>query len=155
MKTLVKWNGNGQNPMFPEIPSIFDDFITRDLFHLPFRTDIAKISVPAVNIKENETAYELEMAAPGMEKTDFKIELVKDTLVVSAHKENKVEEKTDDGKYSRKEFSYHSFSRSFNLPPDLVQDDTISATYKDGILQITVPKKDSSKESLKKLIAIN
>jgi HSP20 family protein len=139
--------------MFPEFPSLFDDFLTRDLFQLPFRMG-NNGSVPAVNLKETDKSFELEMAAPGMEKKDFKVELEHDTLIVSAQKENKVEEKTEDGKYSRREFSYQSFTRSFNLPKDMVKEDDISASYKDGILHITVPKKEASKTWLKKLISI-
>jgi HSP20 family protein len=155
MKTLAKWNGNGNNTlMFPEFPSLFDDFFTRDLFNFPFRSGSNGNSVPAVNVKETDTAFELEMAAPGMEKKDFKVELERDTLIISAQKENKTEEESDDGKYSRREFIYQSFQRSFNLPQDLVKEDEISAHYKDGILHISVPKKEASKPLLKKLISI-
>lgn len=155
MKSLVKWNNSGNNLMFPEFPSLFDDFLTRDLFQLPLRMGSTNLgSVPAVNVKETDTAFELEMAAPGMEKKDFKIELEQDTLVISAEKENKMEEKSEDGKYSRREFSYHSFSRSFNLPKELVKEDDINASYKDGILRVTVPKKEASRSWLKKLISI-
>jgi HSP20 family protein len=150
----MKWNGNGNNHMFPEFPSLFDDFLTRDLFQLPFRTASHEHSVPAVNVKETDTAFELEMAAPGMEKKDFKVELEQDTLVISAQKENKAEEKSEDGKYSRKEFSYQSFRRAFNLPEDMVKSDEISANYKDGILHITVPKKEPVKPKLLKQISI-
>lgn len=151
----MKWNGNGNgnNHVFPEFPSLFDDFLTRDLFQLPFRAASNGNSVPAVNVKETDTAFELEMAAPGMEKKDFKVELEQDTLVISAQKENKTEEKSEDGKYSRKEFSYQSFRRSFNLPEDMVKTDEISANYKEGILHITVPKKEPVKpKSLKQIL---
>lgn len=154
MKSIVKWNGNGNNQMFPEFPSLFDDFLTRDLFSFPMRSGFNGNSVPAVNVKETDTAFELEMAAPGMDKEDFKVELEQDTLVISAQKENKTEDKSEDGRYSRKEFSYQSFTRSFNLPKEMVKEDDISAAYKDGILHITVPKKEASKSSLKKLISI-
>ena len=157
MKSLVKWNNNNNNnsALFPELPSLFDDFFTRDLFSFPLRTAFNGGSVPAVNIKETDTAFDLEMAAPGMEKKDFKIELEQDTLVISAQKENTNEEKSEDGKYSRKEFSYQSFTRSFNLPEDLVKAEEISANYKDGILRITVPKKDPVKPKLLKQITIS
>ncbi len=154
MKSVMKWNGNGNNHLFPEFPSLFDDFLTRDLFQLPFRAVSNVNSVPAVNVKETDTAFELEMAAPGMEKKDFKVELEQDTLVISVQKENKTEKNSEDGKYSRKEFSYQSFSRSFNLPEDLVKADEISANYKDGILHIMVPKKEPAKPKLLKQISI-
>jgi HSP20 family protein len=150
----MKWNGNGNSHMFPEFPSLFDDFLTRDLFQLPFRAASNANSVPAVNVKETDTAFELEMAAPGMEKKDFKVELLQDTLVISAQKESKTEHKDEDGKYSRKEFSYQSFTRSFNLPEDMVKADEISANYKEGILHIMVPKKEPAKPKLLKQISI-
>jgi HSP20 family protein len=154
MKSLMKWNGNGNDHVFPEFPSLFDDFLTRDLFQLPFRVASNANSVPSVNVKETNTAFELEMAAPGMEKKDFKVELEQDTLVISAQKENKTEGKSEDGKYSRKEFSYQSFRRSFNFPEDMVKADEISANYKEGILHIMVPKKEPAKPKLLKQISI-
>jgi HSP20 family protein len=150
----MKWNGNGNNHLFPEFPSVFDDFLTRDLFNFPMHSISKGSSVPAVNVKETDTAFELEMAAPGMEKKDFKVELEQDTLVISAQKENKSEEKSEDGKYSRKEFIYQSFRRSFNLPEDIVKADEISANYKEGILHIMVPKKEPAKPKLLKQISI-
>ena len=157
MKSLVKWNGNGNNNnlMFPEFPSLFDDFLTRELFQLPFLAASNGNSVPAVNIKETGSAFELEIAAPGMEKEDFKIELAQDTLSISAEKESKVEDKSEDGRYSRKEFSYRSFRRSFNLSEDMIEANEISANYKNGILHIMVPKKEPAKPKLIKQIAIN
>ena len=150
----MKWNGNGNSQMFPEFPSLFDDFLTRDIFSFPTRSAFNGSSVPAVNVKETDTAFELQMAAPGMEKKDFKVELEQDTLIISAQKENKSEEKSEDGRYSRKEFSYQSFRRSFNLPEDLVKAEDISANYKEGILYIMVPKKEPAKPKLLKQISI-
>ena len=155
MKSIVKWNGNVANRMIPELPSLFDDFLTRDLFQWPLRVASNNNSVPAVNVKETDSAFELEMAAPGMEKSDFKIELNQNTLVISSQKEHKVEERSEDGKYSRKEFSYHSFSRSFNLPEDLVNADEINANYKDGILHILIPKKEPAQLKGTKQITIS
>lgn len=154
MKSLIKLNGNGNNHLFPEFPSLFDDFLTRDLFRLPLHTATIGSSLPAVNVKETDTAIELEMAAPGMEKKDFKVELEQGTLVISAQKESKTEHKDEDGKYTRKEFSYQSFTRSFNLPEDMVMADEISASYKDGILHIMVPKKEPAKPKILKQISI-
>jgi HSP20 family protein len=154
MRSLEKWNGNGNNLMFPEFPSLFDDLLIKDLFNFPLRTAFNGRSVPDVNLKETDSAFELEMAVPGMNKKDFKVELAQNTLTISAQKESKTEEKSDDGNYSRREFSYQSFSRSFNLPEDLVNGDEIGANYKDGILHITVPKKESVKQRSVKQIAI-
>lgn len=152
MKSLIKLNSNGNNLLFPEFPSLFDDFLTRDIFNLPSRGLFDGKSVPAVNIKETDTAFELEMAVPGMDKKDFKIELAQDTLIISAQHET--EEKSEDGKYSRKEFSYQSFKRAFHLPESSVNDDEISANYKDGILHISVPKKEPAKPKISRQISI-
>ncbi len=96
---------------------------------------------PAVNIAENEKNYSLEVIAPGFHKEDFKLKVDDDVLVISA--ESKTEHKEDgNGKekdYTRREYSYNSFTRSFQLP-DNVKDDSISADYKDGILNIELPK---------------
>ena len=148
MKSLIKLNSNGNNLMFPEFPSLFDDFLTRDFFNLPSRGAFTGTSVPAVNVKETDSAFELELAAPGMEKKDFKIELEHDTLVISAQRETKAEEKSEDGKYARKEFSYQSFRRAFHLPENSVNDNEITANYKDGILHILVPKKEPVKTKI-------
>ena len=155
MTSLIKFNSNGNKVMFPEFPSLFDDFLTRDIFNLPTRGVFKGESVPAVNVKETDTAFELEMAVPGMDKKDFKIELDGDTLIISAQHENKTEEKSEDGKYSRKEFSYQSFKRAFHLPESSVNEDEISANYKDGILHISVPKKEPVKPRMSKQILID
>lgn len=135
MGTLVKSNGN----FFPSVPSLFDDFFTRDFFHTPFikRTEE---TLPLVNIRENESSYELEVAAPGMDKDDFSVELNNNTLVINANRTNHVEDKGEN--YTRKEFNYQQFQRSFRLPYTIVDEDKITAKYNDGILNITVPKKD-------------
>lgn len=155
MKSLIKLNSNGNNLMFPEFPSLFEDLLTREMFNFPNREVFNGNSTPAVNVKETDSAYELEMAAPGMEKKDFKIELEQDTLVISAQHENNTEEKSEDGRYSRKEFSYQSFRRAFHLPENSVNDTEISANYKDGILHILVPKKEPSKPKIMRQISIN
>ena len=154
MNSLIKVNGNTKNSLFPEFPSMFDDFMTRDIFNLPTRAKFRGMSMPAVNVKETDSAFELEMAAPGMNKKDFKIEVENNTLVISAQQENKVEEKSEDGNYSRKEFSYQEFKREFLLPENSVNEDKISASYKDGILHIQVPKKEPAKPKLLKQIEV-
>lgn len=154
MNSLIKLNGNGKSLLFPEFPSLFDDFITKDFLNLPTRAIFKDMSVPAVNVKETDSAFELEMAAPGMDKSDFKIALEQNTLVISAQRENKTEENSEDGKYSRKEFSYQSFTRQFQLPEDFVNDEEIKASYKNGILNILVPKKEPAKPKLIKEIAV-
>ena len=151
MNSLIKLNGNGKNLLFPEFPSLFDDFITRDFFNLPTRRSVNAQSLPAVNIKETDSAFELEVAAPGMDKKDFKVALEQNMLVISAQQENKTEEKSEDGKYSRQEFSYQSFTREFQLPENSVNEDEIKASYKDGILHVVAPKKEPKPRLLKQI----
>lgn len=151
MGTLMKNNRS----LFPAIPSFFDDMLTRDWFNLPGMNGGSDgSSVPAVNVKETNDAYELEVAAPGMTKQDFKVELDNNMLVISARKENKHEEQDDQGNYTRREFNYQSFTRTFSLPERLVQGDQISARYNDGILHITVPKTEEAKVKPAKQIEI-
>lgn len=137
---------NGRNLVFPQFQSLFDDFLVRDLSK---SKDFG--TLPAVNVKETDSAYELELAAPGMEKKDFKIELENDTLSISAQIENKSEEKESEGKYSRREFSYRSFRRVFNLPENMVNSEQVSANYKDGILHVIVPKKEQTTKTVKSI----
>ena len=140
METLVKSNGN----LFPSTPSMFDDFFTRDFFNLSNRNQAN--TLPAVNIQETKDKFILELAAPGMAKEDFKIELNNNNnnLMITAERENKVEDKDEEGNYTRQEFSYQHFSRSFRLPETKVQGDKISAKYDNGILNISIPKQVNS-----------
>ncbi len=108
-------------------------------------------TLPAVNIKESKEDYQVEVAAPGMNKDDFKIELENNFLVISSEKEDKKEEEGKE--FTRREFSYQSFKRSFSLPKT-IEDSKIKANYKDGVLKITLPKKEEAKEKPKKLITI-
>ncbi|HRG37331.1 MAG TPA: Hsp20/alpha crystallin family protein [Bacteroidia bacterium] len=145
MRTLVRSNNNYYN----ELPSIFDDFnLLGDLYRKGISRPVN--SVPSVNVKETETAYELEVAAPGLSKEDFKIDVDGNTLTISAEKETNKEEKQDS--YTRKEFSYSSFKRSFNLPERTVETDKITAKYADGVLQLVVPK--SEKANTQKRITV-
>lgn len=140
MRTLVK--SNGDKTLFPTVPSLFDDFFMRDLFDWPVTRSAQKQSVPAVNIHETDKDFIVEMAAPGMERKDFKVELDNGWLKISADKSvNKNEEEKE---YSRKEFGYYSFQRSFQLPDNMVVQDKISAKYKDGILCIEIPKSEQA-----------
>ncbi|MCW3076294.1 MAG: heat-shock protein [Bacteroidetes bacterium] len=148
MKTLVKSNFGGRPGFFPEFPDLFDDLFTKNIF-----SPVAKneFTLPAVNVKDTENNFELEVAVPGMEKKDFKIEIKDNLLLISAQKENKQEEKKDDGQYVRKEFAFQSFTRSFTLPEDRVDAEKISANYTDGILYITIPKKEIEKKESKEI----
>ena len=139
--------------LFPTFPSFFDDFFTRDLFDWPKST--VGTSVPAVNIKENTNGYEVEVAAPGLAKDDFHVELDNNVLTISSEKEIKNEEKDQEGNYTRREFSYTSFKRSFTLPNDVVDIEKIDAKYKDGVLKLMLPKKEEAKPKPVRTIKIS
>ena len=131
------------SPSLFNFPSFFDDFATRDFWGLNnFSSENS--TLPSVNIAESTDQYTLEMAAPGMEKKDFKVELNDDVLTISAEKEMKHEEQNDD-KIVRREFGYQSFKRTFRLAKEVVDESKIKASYKDGILRLDIPKKEEVK----------
>jgi HSP20 family protein len=139
MTVLKRTNSN-----YPSIPSFIDNLFSRDWMdwsNLNFSS--TNTTLPAVNVRENENEYELEVAAPGMKKDNFKVNLDKDQLTISS--EWKDEKKEKDGDYTRKEFSYQSFQRSFTIPEHLVDGEKISAKYNDGILRVMLPKKEEAK----------
>lgn len=109
-------------------------------------------TLPAVNIRENEESFMIEMAAPGLTKDNFKVNLDRNRLVISSELK---EEKNENGeKYSRREFSYQSFQRSFTLPEGIIDGDKISAKYNNGILMVSIPKRDEVKPKPAKEIDI-
>jgi HSP20 family protein len=122
--TLIKRNGN----LFPTVPSLFDDFFSPEWFYtggsqLPSTSN----RVPAVNIRETENNFEVEVAAPGLDKKDFKVSLDNNLLTISSVKQ--IQEEKKEGDYTRREFSYQSFQRGFSLPKEVVDEDKISARY--------------------------
>ena len=131
-------------------PNLVEEFFNGDLFPR-FLDAESKQSLPAVNIVESKDDYRIDVAAPGLNKEDFKVNLENNVLTVSSEKEEKQEE---DGKVMRKEFSYYSFSRSFTLPLT-VNAEKIRATHKDGILQVIIPKKEEAKEKPSREIKIS
>lgn len=131
-------------------PNLVEEFFNGDLFPR-FLDAESKQSLPAVNIIESKEDYRIDVAAPGLNKEDFKVNLENNVLTVSSEKEEKQEE---DGKVMRKEFSYYSFSRSFTLPLT-VNSEKIRATHKDGILQVIIPKKEEAKEKPSREIKIS
>lgn len=151
MKALMK----NDRSFFPAIPSFFDDRLTRDWFNWPHSQTTSSSSLPAVNVKETNEAFELEVAAPGMSKQDFKVELDNNLLIISAQKENRHEEKDEKGNFARREFNYQSFTRTFSLPERLVKGEEISARYEEGILYISVPKTEEAKVKPAKQIEIH
>ncbi len=132
------------------LPSLVEEFFNRD-FPYNWNSNWATVSSPAVNIIEDNDEYRIEVAAPSLKKGDFKINLEKDLLTISANKEETKEDK--DETYTRREYNYSSFSRSFTLP-DSVNGEKISAEYKDGILSINVPKHEVAKAKPAREIAI-
>jgi HSP20 family protein len=139
--------------LFPTFPSFMDNFFSRDLMDWNnWNFSSTNSTIPAVNIKENEESYVIEVAAPGMTKDNFTVSLEGDRLYISSEwKEEKDESGTN---YSRREFSYQSFHRSFTIPQSTVDGDKISAKYTDGILQINLPKKEEVKPKPAKRIDI-
>ncbi|MDH7460549.1 Hsp20/alpha crystallin family protein [Chitinophagaceae bacterium 26-R-25] len=121
-------------------PSLFDN---TDWFDTFFNAPLDKyfnrdyvLNVPAVNVNETETTYAISIAAPGLEKNDFHVQIQDGMITVSAEKEEKLEK---DGKYNRREYNYTSWTRSFSLPED-ADDEKIEAEYKNGELKIDVPR---------------
>ncbi|WP_222984694.1 Hsp20/alpha crystallin family protein [Flagellimonas meishanensis] len=129
-------------------PSLMNDFMGPDWFG---GTDNWNTSVPAVNIKDNEKNFELELAVPGGKKDDFTVEVDNDVLTISS--EVKMENEETNDNYTRKEFSFSSFKRAFTLP-ETVDGSKIDAKYEDGILRLTLPKKQEALPKPKRLIAI-
>lgn len=118
-------------------PSIFENILGSDFPDL-FRMETG-MTVPAVNVSETNDKYKIEVAAPGLKKEDFKINLENKVLTISSEREESKEDKNE--KYRRREFSYSSFERSFSLP-EVADDEKIQATYANGILCIDIPKKE-------------
>ena len=147
--TLVRFNRN----QFPSFGSFFDDFFGTELSDWS-RSNFSSTdtTLPKVNIKEDVNAFTVEMAAPGMTKNDFDIHLNQNILTISSEKKEEV--KDDGGKYTRKEYSYQSFQRSFTLP-DIADGEKISAKYEHGILTIGIPKKEEAKPRSPKSIKIS
>jgi len=133
------------------LPTLWEDLFNNDLFNFP--SFVAKgTTVPAVNISETEDNYTVEMAVPGMKKSDFNINLDHNVLTISSEQEEEKEEK--DKNFTKKEFSYQSFERSFTLP-ETVDQEKISAKYTDGVLKVVLPKKEESKVQSSKVIKVS
>jgi HSP20 family protein len=138
-------------PFNEKMPAVFEDLFKpwTDLFDGRFFK--REMNVPAVNITEHKDHYELTLPAPGLNKADFKIDVDGDVLTISSENEENSEEK--EGKYTRKEYNYSSFSRSFMLPEG-TDKDKVAATYENGVLKINVPRNGKIKSSSAKHIAV-
>lgn len=110
------------------------------------------VNSPSVNVIENNDMFKIEVAAPGLEKNDFKIDVENDVLTISSEKEDEKEDK--DTSYLRREFCYTCFKRSFTLP-DSVNAEKIKASHKDGVLYVELPKKEEAKEKPPRKIEIS
>lgn len=127
------FNTDGVNPF---VNSVFDN-----LFNDNFISDRLVTKIPAVNITETADAFKIELAAPGLEKSDFKIDVDKEVISISVEKKDESEEETK--LYSKKEYSYTTFSRSFSLP-DSVDYNNIDASYENGVLELKIGKKEEA-----------
>lgn len=141
MNTLARLN---------TVPTLFDTFFGPSLMTRPYVTRYGKpaMDTPAVNVKDTETAYHVEVAAPGAKKEDFGLTLNQNVLTISFKREQN-EEQTKDN-YVHKEFAFRSFERSFRLPKT-VNAEAIKATYTDGILTVELPKMELPKPEVKQI----
>ena len=135
--TLVKFNNNRNNALLPGFNDVFDT-----IFNDTFFNDRMVTRVPAVNISETENNCHVELAAPGLKKEDFKLNLERNNLTISV--EQSSDHQDNEKNYSKREYSYSSFVRSFTLP-DSADDNQINATYTDGILKIDIAKREEAK----------
>ncbi len=126
--------------LFPSAPSFFDDFFTKDVYDWSKSNNINGSSLPAVNIKEDDEGFIVEVAVPGFNKSDINVELENDVLTISSEKES--EANGED--YKRREFQYNSFKRTFSLPDNIVNGEKVVANYNNGVLSITLPKKEEA-----------
>ena len=144
--SLIKWKDNS---LFPTFNPLWDDVFNRDFFSKSLELGT---SIPAVNTKETDESYHMEVAIPGMKKEDFNIDLNDNILTISSEKKEEKEEK-DGEKITRREFSYSSFKRSFQLPENIKKND-ISAEYSDGLLKLALPKTEPKQVESRKQIDI-
>lgn len=132
------------------LPAMWDNFSYDDWFTKPNRFGFGA-NVPAINILDNDNDFVIEMAVPGMKKSDFKIDVDNSVLTISS--EERSENEKTEANYTRREFFYNSFKRSFTLP-ETVDSDKIAAEYVDGVLAILIPKKEEAKPKPPKTIQI-
>ena len=145
MKVVKRHNG-----LFP-FTSLFDDLFLENRLD---STNYERFSIPAVNISENLSTFVVELAVPGLTKDEFEIEIEKENLKVSSNpSENEDSAAKEETTFTRKEFNYGSFTRSFTLP-DTVNKDEVKADYEAGVLRITLPKKEIAKD-IKRMVEIS
>lgn len=133
------------------LPSVLDEMFDGDWIETNNPVYDFEKNIPATNVKETNDEFKLEIAAPGLKKEEFEIELDKNVLTISS--ENKASEESEKENYTLKEFNYESFKRSFTLPKS-IDNSKISADYADGVLQIKLPKREEEKIQPKRLIEV-
>lgn len=148
---LTRTTDNGSSYL-PTWSSLMDEIFNREMTSAFSQNFNSGISLPKVNIKETADAYFVEMAVPGLKKSDFSIDLENQVLSIATEVEEQNEEAKEN--YTRKEFGYSSFKRSFSLP-ETVEDGKIKATYNDGVLRIHLPKKEEAKQKPPRTIQIS
>lgn len=149
MEALVK-----RKSYSPLVSSLFEDVLSRDIMDWSDKNfSTMGSSLPSVNLKETDKKIEVELAAPGLKKEDFKVQIDNNILSISSEKEEEKEETKKKGNYYRKEFNYQSFCRTFSLP-DYADENNINANYKDGILHVEIAKKEGSQKKIAKNITI-
>ncbi len=136
-----------RNKLFP---GLSEDFFDNDFFS-NFLGQKSSMSMPAVNISEDADSFRIEVAAPGLDKKDFRIEVKNNLLTISSEKQEKQE--ANEERYMRREFNYCAFKRSFGLP-QTVDSDNIKAKHSNGILNVVIPKKEEAKEKPMRQIEI-
>ncbi|WP_346857354.1 Hsp20/alpha crystallin family protein [uncultured Draconibacterium sp.] len=143
------------NNDYTSLPSLLDKFFGGNLMDWNTRNYAGSNStLPAVNVKENDNEFLIEVAAPGLEKNDFKLNYDNGRLTISSEKSENKEEKEGEV-LTRKEFSYQSFQRTFTVPETVVNAEKISAKYNNGILHVTLPKREEIKPKPAKQIKIS
>jgi len=148
--TLAKLSNNWH----PSFPSLFDRFFDGDLMDWNSSNySSTDTTLPAVNVKENDNEFLIDVAAPGLKKEDFKLHYDNGRLTISSEKKSEVEEKNGE-KLTRHEFSYQSFQRTFTVAENVVDAEKIAANYESGILHISLPKREEVKPKPAKEIAI-
>lgn len=150
--SIVKWKNRNELLPVLNMPDWATNFFKDDDFFDKRWLPAFEMTTPSVNVKETKQAYKLEVAAPGMKKDDFKVAVKEGNLFISA--ETKAEKEEKEENYTRKEFNYQAFSRSFWLPEN-VNADNIKAVYADGILKIEVPKVVAAKEEPAKVVKVS
>lgn len=137
--------------MVPELGNLFNNVFRNEFFNSDVAGDDLN-TLPAVNVKENEDSFIIEVVAPGFKKENFEVSVENEVLTISATEEEKKEEKKDN--YTKREFNYSSFTRSFHLPKDMVDESTIKGNYKDGILEVYLGKKEEVKPKPARMIEV-